>query len=152
FYFIELIVLLRKNMSLSDHGDRRVRAARGHGPGGSGYARQGGRRCKGGPGRGAGDVHQGRGRVPGPRSLSILFQNRGRAKGLAGPKAVPAGTDVRTLKDANGNAYGQAIYAAAQKPEGLLLLVAGSLSSLLVNHEAEAVRLLEWEIGRACSS
>jgi hypothetical protein len=31
-------------------------------------------------------------------------------------------------------------------------LVAGSLSSLLVNHEAEAVRLLEWEIGRACSS
>jgi Single Cache domain 2 len=40
------------------------------------------------------------------------------AKGLAGPKAVPAGTDVRTLKDANGQAYGQAIYAAAQKPEG----------------------------------
>ena len=28
------------------------------------------------------------------------------AKGLAGPKAVPAGTDVRTLKDANGKAYG----------------------------------------------
>jgi Single Cache domain 2 len=40
------------------------------------------------------------------------------AKGLAGPKAVPAGTDVRTLKDANGNAYGVAIYAAAQKHEG----------------------------------
>ena len=39
-------------------------------------------------------------------------------KSLAGPKAVQAGTDVRTLKDANGNAYGQAIYAAAQKPEG----------------------------------
>jgi hypothetical protein len=37
---------------------------------------------------------------------------------LAGPKAVPAGTDVRTLKDATGNAYGLAIYAAAQKPEG----------------------------------
>src|SRR5499427_10755761 len=31
------------------------------------------------------------------------------AKGLVGPKAVPAGTDVRTLKDANGNAYGQAV-------------------------------------------
>src|SRR5215813_660586 len=46
--------------------------------GGSGYARQGGRRRKGGPGRGASDVPQGRGRVPGPRSLSILFQNRGR--------------------------------------------------------------------------
>jgi len=37
---------------------------------------------------------------------------------LATPKAVPAGTDVRTLKDATGNAYGLAIYAAAQKPEG----------------------------------
>src|SRR5262249_57666414 len=35
-------------------------------------------------------------------------------KTLASPKAVPAGTDVRTLKDANGNGYGQAIYAAAQ--------------------------------------
>jgi single cache domain-containing protein len=39
-------------------------------------------------------------------------------KTLASPKAVPAGTDVRTLKDANGNAYGLAIYAAGQKPEG----------------------------------
>jgi|SRR5947209_14889605 len=39
-------------------------------------------------------------------------------KTLASPKAVPAGTDVRTLKDASGNAYGEAIYAAAQKPEG----------------------------------
>jgi hypothetical protein len=39
-------------------------------------------------------------------------------KTLASPKAVPAGTDVRSLKDANGNSYGQAIYAAAQKPEG----------------------------------
>jgi hypothetical protein len=39
-------------------------------------------------------------------------------KTLASPKAVPAGTDVRTLKDAPGNAYGVAIYAAAQKPEG----------------------------------
>ena len=39
-------------------------------------------------------------------------------KTLASPKAVPAGTDVRTLKDASGNAYGLAIYAAGQKPEG----------------------------------
>ena len=39
-------------------------------------------------------------------------------KTLASPKAVPAGTDVRTLKDASGSAYGVAIYAAAQKPEG----------------------------------
>jgi Single Cache domain 2 len=39
-------------------------------------------------------------------------------KTLASPKAVPAGTDVRTLKDSKGSAYGEAIYAAAQKPEG----------------------------------
>ena len=37
---------------------------------------------------------------------------------LASPKAVPAGTDVRSLKDANRSSYGEAIYAAAQKPEG----------------------------------
>jgi hypothetical protein len=39
-------------------------------------------------------------------------------KVLASPKAVPAGTDIRSLKDASGKAYGPAIYAAAQKPEG----------------------------------
>jgi len=39
-------------------------------------------------------------------------------KTLASPKAVKAGTDVRSLKDANGSSYGEAIYAAAQKPEG----------------------------------
>jgi hypothetical protein len=46
-------------------------------------------------------------------------------KTLASPKAVPAGTDVRTLKDASGNAYGEAIYAAAQKPEGQITEVPG---------------------------
>ena len=49
------------------------------------------------------------------------------AKSLAGPKAVPAGTDVRTLKDANGLAYGLAVYAAGQKPEGEITEVAGYL-------------------------
>jgi hypothetical protein len=39
-------------------------------------------------------------------------------KTLASPKAVPAGTDVRTLKDTNGKGYGVALYAAVQKPEG----------------------------------
>jgi hypothetical protein len=39
-------------------------------------------------------------------------------KTLASPKAVQAGTDVRALKDSKGSAYGEAIYAAAQKPEG----------------------------------
>jgi hypothetical protein len=28
------------------------------------------------------------------------------------------GTDARTLKDANGKAFGQELYAAYQKPEG----------------------------------
>jgi hypothetical protein len=31
---------------------------------------------------------------------------------LASPKAVPAGTDLRTLKDATGNAYGVANHHA----------------------------------------
>ena len=39
-------------------------------------------------------------------------------KALASPVAVPAGTDVRTLKDSTGKPYGEEIYAAAQKPEG----------------------------------
>ena len=39
-------------------------------------------------------------------------------KTLASPKAVKAGTDVRSLKDADGKAYGEAIYAAGQKPDG----------------------------------
>jgi hypothetical protein len=39
-------------------------------------------------------------------------------KGVATPLAVPAGTDLRTLKDPTGKAYGQETYAAAQKPEG----------------------------------
>src|SRR5215831_19467258 len=37
---------------------------------------------------------------------------------LVSPKAVPAGTDIRSLKDASGNAYGPAIYAGGQQPEG----------------------------------
>ncbi len=39
-------------------------------------------------------------------------------KTVASPLAVPAGTDVRTLKDPNGKAFGQELYAAGQKPEG----------------------------------
>jgi uncharacterized protein (DUF1330 family) len=48
-------------------------------------------------------------------------------KTLASPKVVPAGTDVRSLKDAKGNAYGEAIYAAGQKPEGEITEVSGYL-------------------------
>ncbi|WFU74946.1 hypothetical protein [Bradyrhizobium sp. CB2312] len=40
------------------------------------------------------------------------------AKTLATLKAVKAGIDVRSLKDNKGEAYGEALYAVAQKPEG----------------------------------
>ena len=52
------------------------------------------------------------------RDLYPFCFRSGDGKTLASPPSVPAGTDVRTLKDATGNAYGLAIYAAAQKPEG----------------------------------
>jgi hypothetical protein len=39
-------------------------------------------------------------------------------KAVATPLAVPAGTDLRTLKDPTGKAFGLEEYAAAQKPEG----------------------------------
>jgi hypothetical protein len=39
-------------------------------------------------------------------------------KTVASPLAVPAGTDVRTLKDPNGKAFGVELYAAGQKPNG----------------------------------
>ena len=39
-------------------------------------------------------------------------------RGVAGPVAVAAGVDTRTLKDPTGNAFGLELYAAAQKPEG----------------------------------
>jgi hypothetical protein len=42
----------------------------------------------------------------------------GDGKTLASPLAVPAGTDVRTLKDPTGKVYGVELYAAGQKPEG----------------------------------
>jgi hypothetical protein len=37
------------------------------------------------------------------------------------------GADVRKLKDSNGKAYGQAIFAAGQKPEGQITEVSGYL-------------------------
>src|SRR3984893_11969932 len=38
-------------------------------------------------------------------------------KGVATPVAVPAGTDLRTLKDPTGKMYGQEVFVAGQKPE-----------------------------------
>ena len=42
----------------------------------------------------------------------------GRRTGCLSCATTPAGTDVRTLKDKTGRAFGQEVYAAAQKPEG----------------------------------
>jgi Single Cache domain 2 len=37
---------------------------------------------------------------------------------VASPRAVLSGTDIRTLKDSTGKAFGQELYTAGQKPEG----------------------------------
>jgi Cupin domain/Single Cache domain 2 len=41
-------------------------------------------------------------------------------KTIVSPRAVPAGTDVRTLKDANGREYGKEIFAAGEKADGVI--------------------------------
>jgi hypothetical protein len=46
-------------------------------------------------------------------------------KTLASPKAVKAGTDVRTLKDRTGNEFGLELFAASQKPEGEITEIKG---------------------------
>jgi hypothetical protein len=46
-------------------------------------------------------------------------------KAAAGPIVVPSGTDVRTLKDPTGRAFGAEVHAAAQKPEGQVTEVSG---------------------------
>jgi hypothetical protein len=52
------------------------------------------------------------------RDLYPYCFRSGDGKGVAGPIAVLSGTDVRTLKDPTGKAFGLELYAAAQKPEG----------------------------------
>jgi hypothetical protein len=52
------------------------------------------------------------------RDLYPFCFRSGDGKGVATPIAVPAGTDLRTLKDLTGKAYGLEAYAAGQKPEG----------------------------------
>jgi Single Cache domain 2 len=44
-------------------------------------------------------------------------------KTVAGPISVPAGTDVRTLRDSAGKVYGPELFTAAQKPEGQITIV-----------------------------
>jgi quercetin dioxygenase-like cupin family protein len=39
-------------------------------------------------------------------------------KTLASPRYVPAGTDVRTLKDPDGKEYGKELWTASEKPDG----------------------------------
>src|ERR1700674_3713431 len=51
------------------------------------------------------------------RDLYPFCFNISDGKGVATPVAVPAGTDLRTLRGPNGEAFGQETYAAAtQKP------------------------------------
>ena len=52
------------------------------------------------------------------RDLNTFCFRIGDGTVLASPRAVPAGTDVRTLKDPTGKNFGEQLYAAAQKPEG----------------------------------
>ena len=52
------------------------------------------------------------------RDLNPLCFRIGDGTVLASPRTVPAGTDVRTLKDPTGKNFGERLYAAAQKPEG----------------------------------
>jgi hypothetical protein len=52
------------------------------------------------------------------RDLYVFCVRMSDGKTLAGPVAVPAGTDVRTLKDPTGKPFGIEQYAAYQKPEG----------------------------------
>jgi hypothetical protein len=52
------------------------------------------------------------------RDLYVFCTRMSDAKALAGPVAVPTGTDQRTLKDSTGKEFGKELYAAAQKPEG----------------------------------
>jgi hypothetical protein len=44
-------------------------------------------------------------------------------KTLASPTSVPAGTDIRTLKDPTGKMFGVELYAVAQKPEGEITVI-----------------------------
>jgi Single Cache domain 2 len=47
----------------------------------------------------------------------------GDGKTVASPSSVPAGTDIRTLKDPTGKTFGVELYAAGQKPEGQITVV-----------------------------
>jgi hypothetical protein len=52
------------------------------------------------------------------RDLYPFCFKTGDGKTVASPISVPAGTDIRTLKDPTGKVFGLELYAAAQKPEG----------------------------------
>jgi signal transduction histidine kinase len=64
------------------------------------------------------------------RDLYVFCNNTadGTIVALGNPNAKKLlGTDVRNLKDANGKAYGQEIFAAGQKPEGQTTEITGYL-------------------------
>jgi len=64
------------------------------------------------------------------RDLYVFCNNTSDSKivAIGNPNAKQLlGTDARTLKDANGKAYGQEIFAAEQKPEGQITEISGYL-------------------------
>lgn len=66
------------------------------------------------------------------RDLYVFCANvtDGKLVAIGNPNAKGLiGTDARTLKDANGKAYGQEIFEAGQKPEGEVTEVTGYLFS-----------------------
>jgi hypothetical protein len=52
------------------------------------------------------------------RDLYAFCDRVGDGKVVGGLAGIPAGTDIRTLKDTTGKAVGLELYAAMQKPEG----------------------------------
>jgi hypothetical protein len=58
------------------------------------------------------------------RDLYVFCSRLSDGAGLAGPISILAGMDVRTLKDPNGNPFGQEIYeASVNHPEGTITLI-----------------------------
>jgi hypothetical protein len=52
------------------------------------------------------------------RDLNVFCFRMPDARIIANPMGIPAGGNVKTLKDSTGNAFGLQLYVAAEKPEG----------------------------------
>jgi hypothetical protein len=75
-------------------------------------------------------------------------------KTLASPRYVPAGTDVRTLKDPDGKEYGKELWTASEKPDGQVTEVHykaskfGTTSPDELRHEGRRSGLWRWLLRR----